>query len=142
VTGAPFSTGLPATATLTLQRCGSCAQVNYPARELCGNCLADALSWQPVEDTGTVQSVSELHYSLEPQYAGKLPWTVASVQLDCGPIVIAHLVPGTAVGATVRLRPVADAAGTIMLLAAGVDGDGDSAAARWLKETEFNEVQA
>jgi uncharacterized OB-fold protein len=139
VTDTPFNTGLPANPTLTLQRCGECGQVNYPPRELCGGCLADALSWQPVDDNGTVQSLSELHYSLEPRYAEKLPWAIASVRLACGPIVISHLLPGVAVGTEVRLRPVVDTAGTVMLLAAGRDSD--RALSNWLAATDFREVQ-
>ena len=137
-----FDTGLPASGTLVLQCCGECHRVSYPPRELCGHCLADALAWSPVDDTGTVQSLTELHYSLEPSYARHLPWVVASVRLDCGPVVLAHLPPGIAVKTRVKLRIVADAAGNRMLLAAGTDDAARQAASAWLASVEFREIPA
>ena len=79
-----FSTGLPASTDLMLQCCSQCRHVNYPARELCGNCLADSLQWQRVDNTGTVLSIAQLHYSLEPEYAEHLPWTVVGAAHDPG----------------------------------------------------------
>lgn len=137
-----FRTGLPAAGALTLQCCGQCKQVNYPARELCGNCLADDLQWQSVSDTGLVQSLVELHYSLEPVYAEHLPWAVASIKLDCGPVVLAHLAPGAAINTAVKLRAIQDAAGNTMLLAASTDNSSQQAAAAWLAGVKFSEVPA
>jgi uncharacterized OB-fold protein len=137
-----FHTGLPASAALTLQRCGRCQRVNYPPRELCGDCLADDLQWRPVADTGVVQSLTRLDYSLEPGYARHLPWTVASVLLDCGPIALAHLAPDIAVGSRVRLRVIRDQAGNRMLAATGVDPAARQAAQDWLHSVGFTEIQA
>lgn len=137
-----FKTGFPATASLSLQRCDQCGWVNYPSRELCGRCLADALRWQPVEDTGTVLSLTELHYSLEPAYAEHLPWTVASIRLDCGPIALAHLAPGVGTNDRVTLQPVQDRSGNRMLLAVGVGNTTPQATSAWLSEVQFREVSA
>ncbi len=130
-----FDTGLPATGALQLQVCEQCGEVNYPRRELCGHCLADALSWRPVDDGGTVQSMTELQHSLEDQYAEKLPWRVASVLLDCGPVAFAHLQPGVAVNGRVSLRILEDAHGSPMLVALGDRAN----AAQWLKDIDFRE---
>lgn len=132
-----FKTGLPATGALQLQVCSECSKVNYPSRELCGNCLADGLQWQPVADRGVVQTLTELHYSLEPDYAAHLPWPVASVQLDCGPIAFAHLQPGLDVEAQVTLRVMADSHGNPMLVALSTDEPG---AAEWLNKIQFEEL--
>ena len=140
--GTLFATGLPASGTLTLQCCGRCRQVNYPARELCGNCLADELHWQPVAATGTVQSLVQLHYSLEPAFAAHLPWAVASVRLDCGPIVLAHLQPGPGSGDPVTIRVIRDRDGNYMLAALGADNTSSQAAAGWLASVNFEEVPA
>ena len=131
-----FQTGLPAAGTLQLQRCGDCRQVSYPPRELCGSCLANALSWETVEDTGTVQTLTELHYSLEAQYAEQLPWAVASVKLDCGPIAFAHLQPGTDIGSRVTLRIARDAGDNHMLVALRENAD---QASNWLASSGFQE---
>jgi uncharacterized OB-fold protein len=114
--------------------------VNYPVRELCGNCLADTLQWRPVNDTGTVQSITELQYSLEPAYTAHLPWSIASIQLDCGPIVLAHLVPGIVIGSPVKLKVVQDEQGNHMLLALGRDDAATHVASRWLKQVRFKEI--
>lgn len=137
-----FSTGLPNATELTLQCCGQCQQVNYPPRELCGNCLADSLQWQRVDNSGIVQSVAQLHYSLEPEYAEHLPWTVASIKLDCGPVVLAHLQPDIICGATVKLKPVQDQAANRMLVAMGDDGRSEESASAWLQAINFKEIPA
>lgn len=135
-----FQTGLPASGTLNLQQCGECGQVNYPVRELCGNCLADTLQWRPVTNTGMVQSVTELQYSLESVYTAHLPWYIASIRLDCGPVALAHLVPGIVIGSPVKLQVVQDEHGNHMLLALGCDDVATQAAARWLEEVQFKEI--
>ncbi len=132
-----FSTGLPHATELMLQCCSKCQQINYPTRELCGNCLADALQWQPVDNTGTVQSVAQLHYSLEAEYADHLPWTVANIKLDCGPVVLAHLQPDIVSGSRVTLTIAQDQASNRMLIATGDDSELASA---WLKAVNFGEI--
>ena len=134
-----FSTGLPDSGELMLQCCSQCRQLNYPPRELCGNCLADSLQWQQVENTGVVQSVAQLHYSLEPEYAEHLPWTVANIKLDCGPVVLAHLQPDISSGAPVKLTIVQDSESNRMLVATGEDSKSASA---WLQGVNFKEITA
>ena len=134
-----FSTGLPNSGELMLQCCSQCQQVNYPLRELCGNCLADSLQWQRVENTGSVQSIAQLHYSLEPEYAEHLPWTVANIKLDCGPVVLAHLQPDISSGARVTLTIVRDSGSNRMLVATGEDSKSASA---WLQAVNFKEITA
>jgi uncharacterized OB-fold protein len=136
-----FDTRLPATQRLALQVCDECGSVNYPPRELCGACLADALQWRAVADTGVVQSLTELHYSLEPHYAARLPWRIASVHLDCGPVVFAHLQPGVAIGDRVAVRPLQDDGGSRMLVAtAGADAANEWQVADWAT-LGFREVE-
>jgi uncharacterized OB-fold protein len=134
-----FSTGLPNSGELVLQCCSQCQQVNYPPRELCGNCLADSLQWQRVENTGSVQSIAQLHYSLEPEYAEHLPWTVANIKLDCGPVVLAHLQPDITAACRVQLKIVQDSGSNRMLVA--TDEDSKSASA-WLQAVNFKEITA
>lgn len=137
-----FSTGLPSAKDLTLQCCSQCQQVNYPPRELCGNCLADSLQWQRVDNSGIVQSVAQLHYSLEPEYASHLPWTVASIKLNCGPVVLAHLQPDIISGTAVKLKLVQDQAANRMLVATGDDSASERRASAWLEAINFEEISA
>ena len=119
-----------------MQVCGDCGHVNYPPRELCGACLADGLGWQLVNSQGTVQSLTELQYSLEEDYARSLPWRVASVKLDCGPIALAHLGPSAVVQDRVTLRVMSDPHGNLMLVALG-ESQGETDA--WLETVNFQE---
>ena len=137
---AVFQTRLPASGALSLQQCSECDQVNYPFRELCGNCLADSLQWRRVTDTGTVQAITELQYSLEPAYTAHLPWFIGSIKLDCGPVALAHLAPGIEINSPVELRVVQDEHGNRMLLALRRDDTAKQAATRWLKEVQFKEI--
>ena len=137
---ARFDTRLPANGALTLQCCGDCGKVNYPPRELCGHCLADALQWQAVNDAGVVLSRAALHYSLEQDYAQHLPWPVGSVALDCGPVVLCHLQPGLDSGAAVTVRVIQDGAGNRMLAAVDTAGEAQKSISAWLDSVSFKEV--
>ena len=134
-----FVTRLPPASTLQLPVCRQCGGISYPPRELCGHCLADALEWQAVEPGGVLQSSSILHYSLEPFYARQIPWAIASVRLDCGPVVLAHLQPGLTPGARVVVCIRCDSDGNRYLVATA-ESDPDSRAAQWLEQIDFKET--
>ena len=90
--GQTFTAANLATA-LSLQHCSACGQVQYPPRELCSACLGD-LVWRPISGKGVVTSRLDLHHSLWEFFKRKMktkPWPIASITLDCGPTVIAHL---------------------------------------------------
>ncbi len=136
---AAFKTIFPATGAPQLQVCTDCGQVNYPPRELCGKCLGASLAWQPIPAGGVVQSLTELHHSLEPQYGPHLPWPVASVKLDCGPVAFAHLQPGLDVNTAVTLRILADSEGNRMLVAYAADKNAHESIQQWLTAIQFQE---
>ncbi len=87
---------------LALQHCRDCGSVQYPPRELCRQCLGDSLVWRSTPGSGRMLSRVELHHSLWEYFKRRLqekPWPVASVRLDCGVIVFAHLALETFAGA-------------------------------------------
>ena len=131
-----FKTGLRDTPDLQLQVCDSCGNVNYPPRELCGECLSDALHWRTVDSRGSVQSLTELQYSLESDYAQHLPWRVASVKLDCGPIALVHLHPQLSLNDDVELTVISDRHGNRMLAAMPPDATSRQS---WLESINFRE---
>ena len=90
--------------SISLQGCAQCGARQYPPRDLCRVCLADALA--PVEETGEGRLVVSaiVHRSLEPDFAGDLPLRIGTVHLDCGLRIIAFVDAGLADGAPVRLR--------------------------------------
>ncbi len=134
---ATFNTALPSVNGLCLQHCSKCGHINYPVRELCGKCLGDSLVWQNVDGGGTVQSVTALHYPLEQNFSAQLPWRIASVKLDVGPVAFAHLQPDSVCGARITLSIAQDEAGNNVLVA---KGDKDSAS-EWLSAIKYTEIR-
>jgi len=110
--------GLPVDGSLTLQVCADCAAVQYPPRELCRACLADALAWRRVDGSATVLAATTLAHSLEEDFRARLPWHVASLALDAGPVVFAHIEARHArSGIRLRVANATDARGAWCLVA-------------------------
>lgn len=89
--------------TLSLQACGSCGAVQYPARELCRVCLSDALHMADVRNEGRILSETKLHRSMEPVFQPHLPLRLGTVLLEAGASVITFLSPGCATGDAVAV---------------------------------------
>lgn len=71
-----------------LPSCRDCGLVLYPLRENCTNCLSTDLAWEPVDNNATVIESTSLHHTLEPHLKEKLPWHVALVKMDAGPVAL------------------------------------------------------
>ncbi|MDV3125784.1 OB-fold domain-containing protein [Mycobacterium sp. 21AC1] len=85
---------------LELQRCEKCAYVRFPASERCPECWEPGGAWRAVDPVGTVWSHTTYHRSLHPALADAVPYTVALVQLDAGPVLPGRICAGdtTAIG--------------------------------------------
>lgn len=68
--------GLPVDGTLTLQVCADCGAVQYPPRELCRACLADALAWRRVD--GSADGLRRQQRGLARAVSGHGPATHAT----------------------------------------------------------------
>ena len=102
---------------LELPVCRQCGTVLYPVREICAKCLSDDVVWQRQPGGGTVLATTALAHSLEPFFRGHLPWPIGTIQLDVGPVVIAHLGAALTAGARVTVSHTLDRAGAPVLLA-------------------------
>jgi len=113
--------GLTAAAALgrfELQQCRDCGTVQYPPREACQQCLSVHLPWNPQSGDGELLSSTVLHHSNDLFFRERLPWRLGLVQLDCGPIVVAHLHGGVPPApARVRVAVRLDRAGQAVLVA-------------------------
>jgi uncharacterized OB-fold protein len=99
-----------------LQVCADCGQVQYPPREVCGECLSENLDWQAIDGKGTVLSHTRLKASVEPYFQARLPIDVVSVRLDVGPVLYAFAGDGTAeTGTPVMIEARIDEAGVGVL---------------------------
>ena len=107
--------------TILLQRCSACGTINYPARSLCRNCLADALEETEDPGTGLLLAATLLHRSLEPAYAEALPLRIGTVLLDSGPHLPSFVADGVEPGGRVRLEPSANPLGEAVWRAVRMD---------------------
>ena len=102
---------------LRLQHCEDCGQVQYPPREICGNCLSGRLQWRATRPRGEVLSATALEASLEPFFRADLPVRLALIRLEAGPVVYAFREVDLAEGQDVTVEARIDAAGEAVLWA-------------------------
>ncbi|WP_435211200.1 Zn-ribbon domain-containing OB-fold protein [Luminiphilus sp. nBUS_16] len=126
VCGSQFSAvNLPG--ILQLQNCTDCGHVQYPPTELCGACLGSTLIYRDTPCTGTLLAQSQLHHSLWEYFKRRIkeaPWTIASVQLDVGPVAIVHLAAGDLkTGNRVQVFSHSDASRSVVLIAVPASAD-------------------
>ena len=76
---------------LRLQKCSSCAHTWYPPGPVCPTCLSEAWSFAPMSGRGKMVAWTIFHRQYFPEIP--VPYLVASVQLDEGPLLIGN-VPG------------------------------------------------
>jgi uncharacterized OB-fold protein len=106
---------------LALQRCTACGAVQYPPRELCLSCLADALEWRVSDhEPGKVLATTTLHHSHDPQFRSRLPLRVGLVRLDAGPTTVCFLAEDCGTGTRVVVSAETDDADRAVLTAAPV----------------------
>jgi uncharacterized OB-fold protein len=87
---APFWNGL-AQGEVRLQQCGKCGVHQYPAETFCYECGAQDMSWVAVPGAGTVYSIIVVHQLYHKAFKPFLPYTVAIVQMDEGPRMLAAM---------------------------------------------------
>jgi uncharacterized OB-fold protein len=75
---------------LRLQRCGSCQEWRFPPEPRCPNCLSGEYSWEATTGKGTVWSWIVMHRKYFAGLADLLPYNVALIQLDEGPLLMSN----------------------------------------------------
>ena len=77
---------------LTFQRCGACGKGWLPARAHCPGCLSP--QWTRERASGRARLISWVVYRMayHPAFEGRLPYTVAVVELEEGPRMISNIV--------------------------------------------------
>jgi uncharacterized OB-fold protein len=74
------------------QRCAACGKAWLPPREQCPGCLQESWVWETSKGRGRLISWVVYHVAPNPDFASKLPYNVALVELDEGPRLITNLV--------------------------------------------------
>lgn len=81
---------------LRFQRCRGCGIAWLPPRDQCPHCLGPDHEWEDASGRARLVSWVVYHTEYHPFFAEKLPYTVAVVELQEGPRLIAGLVDGAA----------------------------------------------
>lgn len=98
-----------------LQVCADCTTVQYPPREVCGQCLSEHLAWQAVDNRGELIATTTLRHSNDLYFRERLPWRVGTVKMAAGPAVVAHVHEDCAENGAVRLALKLDRSGQAVL---------------------------
>jgi uncharacterized protein len=77
---------------LLVQRCTHCQRLRYPAAVVCPSCLAGEAEWQTMSGRGKVFSFVVFHRAYHPAWEGKVPYNVALIELDEGPLMLSNVI--------------------------------------------------
>ncbi|TDD80833.1 Zn-ribbon domain-containing OB-fold protein [Actinomadura rubrisoli] len=86
---------------LTVQRCGGCGTLRFPARSVCNRCRSRASEWVPVSGRARVYSWIVNHQVFMRSMAGEVPFPVLLVRLDEGDDLLMY---GDLIGDAAELR--------------------------------------
>ncbi|ONH22882.1 Zn-ribbon domain-containing OB-fold protein [Pseudofrankia asymbiotica] len=103
---------------LTIQRCGRCGALRWPAAPICPECLAPGAEWTDVAADGELWSYVVYRRALSPAFADEIPYAVGVVALDAGPHLLSRIsgpVDTLKVGARMTAR-YEDVSPTVTLL--------------------------
>ena len=87
---------------LRIQHCKACDHWQFYPRPFCLNCESEDVQWQATSGLGSIYTFTVNHRAPNPFMKARLPYVVAIVQLDEGPRLMAHAVPGMRIGERVR----------------------------------------
>jgi len=77
---------------LMLQRCSGCGQYQFYPRVVCASCGGGQLEWQPSAGQGSVQTYTICRLPVAEAYAADVPYVVALVRLDEGPVMMCNVI--------------------------------------------------
>jgi uncharacterized OB-fold protein len=104
---------------LVLQWCSGCQEFIWYPRTLCPGCMSTELEWVEASGRGTTYSFSVVRVPGTAEYAPVVPYILAYVKLEEGPVLLTNLVncsPEEAeVGQAVRVvfEPAGDSAALV-----------------------------
>jgi uncharacterized OB-fold protein len=77
---------------LLLQRCRRCGAYRFTPQVLCRACYAEEYDWAPASGRGRVYSYTAIHQPQTPAFADDVPYLLAVVALEEGPLMLTNLV--------------------------------------------------
>ena len=93
---------------LLLPRCNACGKFWFPPSQRCVHCLSANFDWRESSGQGRIYSFVVYHRVYHPSFETDVPYTVAIVELDEGPRLLANIVgtPPDAIRCDMRVRVV------------------------------------
>lgn len=76
---------------LRIQVCGACGNKQLPGGPCCTSCLSPDLTWQRASGRGTVYSFTVVRHPFHPSFADQIPYVVADIALDEGPVLTSNV---------------------------------------------------
>ncbi len=92
--GAPYWAGA-AQDQLLIQRCGSCGHLFHPPLPICPSCHSTEVVWQQASGRGKVFSYTIVHLAAHPDFADRVPYVAALIELEEGPRMVADILDVT-----------------------------------------------
>jgi hypothetical protein len=71
-------------------KCKNCGALNFPPRADCANCLSSDVEWVELSGKGKLITYTTAHFA-PVGFEDDAPYTLALVELEEGPRVLAHL---------------------------------------------------
>ena len=78
--------------TLRLQRCASCGHIRFPLDPICPRCLSDDFEWAAMSGRGRAQTFIRFQRAYDASWEDRVPYVVALIELDEGPVMISNVV--------------------------------------------------
>ncbi|BAV63349.1 SDR family NAD(P)-dependent oxidoreductase [Sphingobium cloacae] len=115
-----------------LQSCARCATTTYPPRDACPRCWGP-LDWTDQPRGAQLLSETTIRATTDLYFRDHLPWRMGKLQLDAGPVALAHLHADLKVGDRAEMRLVIDKGGNAALFALPAGGSRDMEDRQWLE---------
>ncbi len=77
---------------LRLQRCADCGHIRFPVSAICPGCLSGRAEWTVTSGRGSVLSYAVFERSYHESWQDQVPYVVALIELDEGPVLISNVI--------------------------------------------------
>ncbi|AVP71409.1 Zn-ribbon domain-containing OB-fold protein [Prescottella equi] len=67
---------------LVIQRCEACGVLRHYPQQRCPRCLSAEWNWREIAGRGVIHSFTVTHQAFHPSWADRVPYVVATVELD------------------------------------------------------------
>jgi uncharacterized protein len=77
---------------LRIQRCAACGHFQFFPRIYCTRCFGDSVQWLRASGRATVITFTIVRRPVSPAFAGDVPYVVALVALEEGPMMMTNII--------------------------------------------------